>query len=146
LNFTISPINKYTYNESVQLIQRFFKEFKGELINRVEAEQILKNPKNNTIVLTVEDNVRGLYVYEETSDIYIIKAFILHPLVRQKKIGYSLWKQMNEQLKDKPAIIGIVRKNKNINSIIKKRGHYIGSGLDADFDTIDYYNLTFKGK
>ena len=145
MNIEIKQMDKYTYNESVQLIQRFFKEFKDELINRIEAEEILKNPKNKTMVLTIEGNVRGIYTFEESSGVYIIKAFILHPLVRQKKVGYKLWKHMNEKLKDKPAIIGIVRNNSNINSIIKKRGHYIGSGIDADFDTIDYYNLTFKG-
>jgi len=146
MNSEIKQIDKYTYNESVQLIQRFFKEFKGELINKIEAEHILKNSKNKTVVLIVEGNVRGLYTFEETNEIYIIKAFILHPLVRQKKLGYKLWKHMNDKLKNKPAIIGIVRNNAAINSIIKKRGHYIGSGIDADFDTIDYYNLTFKGQ
>jgi len=144
LHNEIKLLDKYNYNEAVKLLQRYHKEYKNELIHRLEAEEILKFSNNITKILIVEGNVRGLYIYENAGDIYYIKAFILDPLVRRKKIGYTLWREMNEHLKDKPAIIGIIRNNDPIKNIIQKRGHYIGSGLSDELDTLDYYNLTFK--
>ena len=142
----IKELDKYTFNDSIQLLQRFYKEHKGELIHRVEAESILKNPNNKTIVLTIDGNVRGLYTYEDAGEVYLVRAFVLHPLVRKKKIGYTLWKEMNERLKAKPAIIGIIKRNEAIRNIIRKRGHFIGVGIDNDLQELEFYNLTFKDK
>jgi len=144
LNFKIELINRHTYNDCVKLLQRFYKEYKGELIHRIEAEHLLQEKDMLTYVLVVENEVRGLYMYTMIESIYSVVAFILDPLVRQKKIGYMLWKDMVEKLSEKPAIIGIIRTNKSANSIVKKRGHYVGSGLDDEKNTVDYYNLTFK--
>jgi len=145
MKIEIVSLDKYVFNDSVKLLQRFYKEFKGELIHRIEAEEILKNPNNQTYVLLVENEVRGLYVFQPFNEVYIVKAFILHPLVRRTKTGYRLWKHMKEKLSKKPAIIGIIRNNNLIKSIIKKRGHYIGSGLDNEGHALDFYNLSFKG-
>jgi len=144
MHIEIVPIDKYTFNDSVKLLQLFFKEHRNLLMNRKEAEEILKDKNNVIYVLLVEGEVRGLYVYQPLEEVYVIKAFILHPLVRRTKRGYMLWKHMKNNLKNKPAIIGIIRDNKAIKSIIEKRGHYIGSGLDYDKNTIDFYNLSFK--
>jgi len=144
LNYEIDFLDKTSYNDSVRLLQLFYKEYKGELIHRIEAEQLLQRKDYETIVLLVENEVRGLYSYKPNSEVYLIGAFILDPRVRRKKIGFTLWRDMIKRLGGKPAIIGIIRENKVIESIIKKRGHYVGSGLDMENNTIDYYNLTFK--
>jgi len=146
LNYEIDFLDKTSYTDSVRLLQLFYKEYKGELIHRIEAEQLLQRKDYQTIVLLVENEVRGLYSYKPTSDVYLIASFILDPRVRRKKIGYTLWKDMIKRFNNKPAIIGIIRENKVIENIIKKRGYYIGSGLDVENNTIDYYNLTYKDK
>jgi hypothetical protein len=145
MNYEIEPLDKYSFNDAIKLLQLYYKEYEDSLLNRIEAEMILKDKENITYTLIVENEVKGLYIYRDNGSVYSVVSFVLHPTVRQKKVGYMLWKHINEKLENKPAIIGVVRTNSHINSIVKKRGHYIGSGLDNEDHTIDYYNLTFKG-
>ena len=146
MSLHIKPVDKHTFNEAVRLIMLFMKEHKHMMINRVEAQRILQQPFNKTYVLVVNHNVRGVYVYEDSENIYTIKAFILDSLVRQKKTGYALWRHMVQKLNDRPALISVIENNKNVKGLIKKRGKYIGTYLDEDGETIEFYNLSFKGQ
>jgi GNAT superfamily N-acetyltransferase len=146
LKSEIRELDKTTFNDAVLLVMRYFKEYQGHMIHRIEAEEILKDLRHQSYVLLVEGYVRGLYVYEETPDTYAVKVFILDPLVRRKKIGYQLWKDLNERLRDRPALIPIIRDNKNVANLIRKRGRLVGVYLSKTGEVLEYYNLSFKGE
>lgn len=144
MSISIRPIDIHSFHPAVMLVMRFMQEHKGMMVNRIEAENILKDTANKTYVLIVNHEIRGVYVYEDGENVYTVKVFVLDPLVRTKKTGYALWEHIKTHLKDKPALIGIMANNKKIASLIKKRGKYLGSYLDEDGDVLEYYNLSFQ--
>ena len=145
MEIEITYLQKGYFYDTANLIMKYYKEYKNEIIHRVEAENILKNKDNITkIAINKVNKVIGCYVYQKTDENYFIHVFILDPIVRKTKQGYLIWKHMNQEMKDKPAIISVIRKNLPITSLIAKRGHKIGTYLSLDGETIDYYNLTFK--
>jgi len=142
----IFPLNKDVYRDAVQMIIRYYKEYKNEITHIVEAEKILQNPNNKTIVFVNNVNkLVGMYVYHENNNNYFVHLFILDPCVRGTKMGYKFWKDMVDRLDNKPALISVIKKNKNIRNLISKRGKYLGSYLSKENEEIEYYNLSFKG-
>jgi len=142
----IFPLNKDVYRETAQMIVRYYKEYKNEITHVIEAEKILKDTNNTTIVAVNNVNkLIGIYSYHENKNNYFVHLFILDPCVRGTKTGYKIWKDMVNRLSSKPALISVIKNNNNIRKLISKRGKYIGSYLSKENEEIEYYNLSFKG-
>jgi len=144
MELNIQKISFETFGETIKLVMLYYKEHHKEKLHRIEAEELLKEKNNICYLLLINGQPNGMFVYEKTSEVFLLKMFVLSPLVRKTKKGLQLWNFMIKLFEGKPAIFGVNRNNEYISNFVKKRAKFIGSYLNISNTPIDYYNLTFK--
>ncbi len=142
---TITPLNKFNFNDAVTLIAGIMNN-SGIPYKRAEAVSFLVNTKSETMVLEYGGSVMGMYSYIENPNEYSLNFFALNPFVRGKRSGYALYDSMKKKLKGKPVIVPIASDNADMLSIVKKRGIFIGRFTTDGSKVLDYFSINFGDK
>lgn len=139
LDIQIVPLGKSVYSDTVSLYARGYKEYAGRVVPRVEIEQMLQAPENETFVLLANSEVLGGYTVHPTDEVQLLKAFILDRRVRKKRIGYRLFQHLREQFGDRPILMCVYADNENARRFAARRGEYCTSFIDEEAERLDCF-------
>ena len=150
-NAIITSINKFNFNEVVNLVRMVMGRENPGQYKRSQAFAFLDEHYSTTRVLEINDEIRGAYTWIPGPNATSLTFFALDPLARKTRGGYLLYKDMKKQLGDTPLIVPIYNGNKEMEAIVKKRGTFLGRFPSSTGGVLDYYSLNFdnfkkKGK